>query len=68
MSKSRRQFLLTAAMGSLAAAVVPKLSSQEPAPNNAGRSACIWHRSPGWPGSLAHNICRSRETGSSANE
>jgi len=31
MSKSRRQFLLTAAMGSLAAAVVPKLSSQESA-------------------------------------
>ena len=31
MSKSRRQFLLTAAMGSFAAAVAPKLSSQEPA-------------------------------------
>ena len=36
MSKSRRQFLLTAAMGSLAAAVAPKLSSQEPAPATPG--------------------------------
>jgi Asp-tRNA(Asn)/Glu-tRNA(Gln) amidotransferase A subunit family amidase len=36
MSKSRRQFLLTAAMGSLAAAVAPKLSSQEPTPATPG--------------------------------
>ena len=36
MSKSRRQFLMAAAMGSLAAAVVPNLSSQEPTPATPG--------------------------------
>ena len=68
MSKSRRQFLLTAAMGSLAAAVAPKLSSQEPAAGNARCSASVRHGSSGWPGSFSYDIRGSRETSTSADE